>query len=88
MSLLDLGFSLAKPFLHGKDAEEAHLATLRLLTTHATIAGAARLIRRWRNSCSASTFPIRWAWPRVLTRMPKCPMPCCGWDLDLWKSAH
>jgi dihydroorotate dehydrogenase len=31
MNLFGLGFHLARPFLHGKDAEEAHLATLRLL---------------------------------------------------------
>jgi dihydroorotate dehydrogenase len=31
MSLADWGFRLAKPFLHGRDAEEAHLATLRAL---------------------------------------------------------
>ena len=31
MSLFSAAFRLSKPFLHGKDAEEAHMATIRLL---------------------------------------------------------
>jgi dihydroorotate dehydrogenase len=31
MSLFDLAFKLSRPFLHSKDAEDAHLATIRML---------------------------------------------------------
>jgi dihydroorotate dehydrogenase len=31
MSLIDIGFNIARPFLHAEDGEEAHLKTLRLL---------------------------------------------------------
>jgi dihydroorotate dehydrogenase len=31
MSLIDVAFKLSRPFLHSKDAEDAHLATIRML---------------------------------------------------------
>jgi dihydroorotate dehydrogenase len=40
VSLIDVAFKLSKPFLHSKDAEDAHLATIRMLKCLPALAAA------------------------------------------------
>ena len=87
MSLFDFGFRLASPLLQRKDAEAAHLATIRALKCMPPLPNQASS-PCWRKSCSGLIFQIRWGWLRGLTKTQTCQMPCCGWGLALLKLAR